>query len=223
MGRIAATVVLGSLAGCDHLLQLDKIQPLPDASPICLGDDFGGSMIDPNTWATYQTAPATVTESGGQLVIALGSSASPAYAGVKTRQVFDVTGMRTELEVDEVPVGQGANCSLNWHLDDNNDLAIYTDGGAIDFEQKVNGTLDFQSIPYSASEHRYWRLRHDPGTGQIALETSADDQAWFTNRLIVPGFALTALEIHLAAGTYQNVPAPGAARFDNFALIGACP
>ncbi len=238
MGRIAVAAVLGSLAACDGLLKLHDITPISDAPPsdvpppdapppdvlsICVEDDFSSSTIDPNKWNPYADVPASIDQVNGQLVVTLGTTSAIAYAGVIATQQFDLTDMRTELEVDLVPSASMANAELSWVLDAQDDLTIYTDGAVLNFEQQVAGQRDTLPIKYDAALHKYWRLRHDRGAAEVALETSADRQTWFTNRTIVPAFSLAALSVEINAGTYASIQAPGQAKFDNFVMAGTCP
>src|SRR5690606_3611133 len=52
---------------------------------------------------------------------------------------------------------------------------------AFSLDQGYDGT----SFPYSASDHRWWRISHDSGTGQILFDTSPDGATW-TNRFSTP-------------------------------------
>jgi hypothetical protein len=77
-------------------------------------------------------------------------------------------------------------------------------------------------IPFNAVTHRYWRIRHDAGTNTIKFETSPDVTNWTTRKTVNVGFSLTALKFNLYAGAWGTGNSnPGAAKYDNFQLIGS--
>ncbi|MGE5184429.1 MAG: hypothetical protein ACM31C_20305 [Acidobacteriota bacterium] len=233
MGRIAVVALLGSLAGCDHLLQLDKIRPIGDASSIdapldgpellCLSDNFDHASIDTTVWPhMYSNAPSIIADNGAQLVGTLGTTSTNAYAGVYTN-AHDFAAMRTLVEVVQIPAGPGATAELAWRDPMSLDrIQMYVDGSML-WVGQTNGTgPDVIGKPYDRATMLYWQLRHDLGAGDVAFQTSADGQTWVTQRRLFPVISLASVAVELQAGTYTSVAAPGTAAFDNFAMIGAC-
>ena len=82
-------------------------------------------------------------------------------------------------------------------------------------EATVHGATTTTTLPYNATQHKFWRLRHQPGTNTIAWETSADRVSWATLRTAAVGSTWPACRLELVAGTHQKESQPGIAAFDN--------
>ena len=65
----------------------------------------------------------------------------------------------------------------------------------------------------------YWRLKHEPGVG-MHFQTSRDGSAW-EDRYLTAGAAPLVGTFDIGGGTFTNVAAPGAVRFDDFEI--SCP
>lgn len=243
MGRILVVIVLGSLAGCDHLLDLGPIQPIVDAHSLdapsldapsldapldgpdvqCLSDNFDHPSIDVNVWPNfYNTAPSFVSDDGSQLVVMLGTASGNAYAGVITSP-YNFAAMRTQVEVVQIPAAPGATIELAWRDPASQDrLHIYVDGSHIYFGQIVgSGPTDF-GVLYDAAAMRFWQIRHELGAATVSFETSPDGRTWTVQHSLFPPISLASIVVELQAGTYTSLMSPGTGKFDNFAMYGAC-
>lgn len=103
-------------------------------------------------------------------------------------------------------------------LDDNGTDAPADTTSYLVFEVKVNGMLSSFNIPYDATQHRFWRFRHDPVPNTINFETSADRVAWSLQKSVVLQKSVSALTAELSAGTSTAVTNPGPAQFGTFHL-----
>jgi hypothetical protein len=86
-------------------------------------------------------------------------------------------------------------------------------------QSKINGRKDSQTITYDATDHRSWRLRHEPIANKILWETSRDGQTWTIQRSASPQISLSTVYVTLSAGTYMPETEPGLAVFDNFQFV----
>jgi len=239
--RRALAIAAISLAGCDHLLQLEDIKPnrdapasdarpdtppdgLPDAPAevLCSGDDFNHSPIDVTVWPTvFNNAPSSVVDDGAQLVFTLGSNAPAKYSGVIT-DYRDFSHMRTVIEVDQVPGMVGATVELAWRNMNGDRLDIYVDGNSIFFGQMTGSGPDEFGTTYDPTQMRWWQIRHDAGAVDVAFDTSPDGVTWTKQHSLFPSVSLVNVAVLLQAGTYNSLGSPGGARLDNFAMIGTC-
>jgi hypothetical protein len=103
--------------------------------------------------------------------------------------------------------------------DSDNWYGFVVEGGKLYLQSKVGGRKNSIDIPYSATRHRFWRLRHEASENQMLWETSADGQTWETLRKLTPQIPLAGLHVYLGAGTYLSETNPGAAAFDNFRMV----
>jgi hypothetical protein len=89
----------------------------------------------------------------------------------------------------------------------------------------VNGVNDQTYIPtFDPVAHHYWRIRHDQTANTINFDTSADGSSWTTRKTAAVAFSLTGLRFYLYAGAYgTGNGSPGAAKYDNFQLVGNTP
>jgi hypothetical protein len=235
----ALAIAVIPLAACDQLLLLEDIHPKhdarsadapPDAPPdaasevLCMGDDFNHSQIDPTLWKNvYSNAPSSISDDGATLLVLLGSNAPGDYSGVGTAP-YNFSHMRTVIEVDQIPGQTGATAELSWSNGTNDRLDIYADGNTLYFGQILSTLSDEQTLPYDSTQMRWWQIRHDRDAIQVAFDVSPDGSSWTTLRTVFPSasISLATITVQLQAGTYQLVPSPGNARFDNFAMIGTC-
>ncbi|MCM3884176.1 hypothetical protein [Frankia sp. R82] len=88
---------------------------------------------------------------------------------------------------------------------------------ALVFRLKTAGVMSDVSIPYSTTDHRWWRMTE--AAGVITWATSADGLTWTTQRTAASTFSLTAVGVSLLAGYYGlGFADQGSAVYDNFNL-----
>jgi len=129
-----------------------------------------------------------------------------------------MTGAHARVEILQATSGT-ANTIFAIGTDHDNWYGFVVESGKLFMQGKVNGRKNSTNIPYSFSQHRFWRLRHDESANQILWETSSDGQTWTVRRSMTPEFVITEIQIHLGAGTYVRETFPGFAVFDNFRFV----
>ena len=109
--------------------------------------------------------------------------------------------------------------AVSWVINDSAVLRIPV--SSQHFELR-NGVNDQTVISFDGPANRFWRIRHEQGTNQIHFETSSTGSVWLIRKSVTPGFSLTSLRFHLAAGAYGTGNAsPGTAKYDNFKLLSS--
>ena len=194
--------------------------PLPTFS-----DDFNDNSLDTAKWSIVDpNSPAVVGETGQRLQITLPPNTA-AYNGISSNSTFDLTGKSVQVEVAQT-VSQAGWCEnfIQVVLDANNYYLIDVGAGSMVFRSMTGGVNNQTVISYDPNAFPYWRIRHDQAANTINLETSNNGTSWTTRKTVTPGFSLTALRFYLYAGAWgTGNGSPGAAKYDNFQLVGNTP
>jgi hypothetical protein len=160
----------------------------------------------------------TIVERSGRLEITPRSNATGRhFNGYLSAAEWDLTGARVSVEVVQA-AADAADTVFAVGVDSNNWYGFVAEGGTLYLQSKVNGTKSPRIIPYSATQHRFWRFELDALKNTVRWETSADGVTWATQREETLQMDVTAVHVTLSAGTYQVTKAPGTAVFDNFRL-----
>lgn len=196
--------------------------PQPPTS-ILFSDDFNDNLRDVTKWNVNSleaaaTDPAVAVREQNQrleitaLLNATGSH-SNGYSSVKR---FDLTNRRAAIEAVKITNTSSAANTFFLLINGRNWLRFNTEAGNLFMQQSVGGVSTSASVPYSATQHRHWRIRHNSSTNEIFWETSADGNAWAVQRKAAVGFAINALRVELYVRTWRAEASPGMAIFDNF-------
>lgn len=188
-------------------------------------DDFDDNARDAAKWSvglfskdSSQLDPAVqVLEQNAQLQIKpLPNTTGLHYNGYVSVRGWDMTGAQASVEVVQVTNGPGMSFVVGLDYNDYYRISFY--GGTLYFQDQVGSSSGAATIAYSATQHRFWRIRHDPATDQVVFETSPDRSAWTVQRVVARQLPLTAMRVELSAGTYESWASAGTAIFDNFQL-----
>jgi glucose/arabinose dehydrogenase len=198
---------------------------------VSLSDDFNDNALDTSKWtfgtiqgAIYSGPTAwdsaiPVLERNQRLEIAPRANVGgDHYNGYVSATGWNLTNSRASVELIQPASGGSTNTELALCLNSTNFLMISIESGQLRFEQVVNSMRSTTSIGYNATQHRFWRIRHDPSTDSIVFETSPDSQAWTIRRTVVRQLAITSMKVEIGAGTWEALSTPGTAIFDNFKL-----
>jgi len=196
--------------------------------PACLADLFLDSRVDSGMWELWlpENEPIVVSETDGQLAVALAPNVGRLYNGVQSRGRYEMIGGNVTTSV--VPASQdiGVETSFAVEIDSSTGFAMsaYADRLHL-IVHKSGGVTSSTAITYDPVAQRFWRIRHD-SAGTMELETSPDNIAWTSQRSATVSRAPSGVIVTLLAGTYNDlgVPTPGTAHFDNVKLTSAsCP
>jgi PKD repeat protein len=201
-----------------------------EAAPVArLTDDFNDNTRDVVKWNVgtligQHLSPAgfdaaiPVQEAGGRLQITPRTGLTgDHYAGYASAATFNFTGLAASVEVVQASTGD-ADTILAIALDPQNFAFIVMEGGYLYFDQCAAGSRSVSGVPFSAANHRWWRLRHDTATNSLHFETSPDGTSWTSRRADASRFSLIGIRAELSAGTGGAVSATSPALFDNFTL-----
>lgn len=161
---------------------------------------------------------------GGLKITPARESPGVRFNGYSTKQTIDFTGKQATIRVHQ-PTSSNADAAmlLSATMDPDHWFRIILQSGNLSFEVDDGGSSTRTSIPFSASEHRWWRLRYlDADDDAILFETSSDDQVWVTRRSVeVPRWSRS-VHLELQAGTFSSTTTAPAI-FSSFSLQSAQP
>jgi hypothetical protein len=186
-------------------------------------DDFNDNVRDTSKWtiATLHdsrfNSSVQVAETSQQLKITTPQGVL-GYSGYVTASTWDFTNARTSVEVLQT-VSAGNDTVFALGLDANNRYRFVVEDGVLYFQYKVGGgATSSTNVSYNATQHRFWRFRHNPTGDQIVFETSSDGNGWTAQRTVARQFANTALKVEIDSGSFVASGATTTAIFDNFKL-----
>ena len=191
-----------------------------------MADDFNDSVRDTAKWdlgifsraSTYVDPLVNVAEQNGSLSIALRSNVSiNSYNGYVSTSAWSAVNSSVMVEVVQRASG-GAVTIFSMGIDKDNWYSFRAKSSSLILETRVNGTTTSVTIPYDATQFRFWRLRHDQVADTVLFETSPDGNVWTARQTVARQFSLSAVKFELIAGTGSSIAVPGSAIFDNFQL-----
>jgi hypothetical protein len=148
------------------------------------------------------------------------------YNGIRSVNTQDFTGAYCHVEMVQAPISSTkADAMLTIGKDANNYYRVYVEEGSLICQKRISGVkTNLFTAAFNPIDHRYWRIRHDPATGNVVFETAPDNsgvpgswslrysEVW--NSASVP---LSTIIFEIKAGTWQaESVAPGLVVFDNF-------
>ena len=105
-----------------------------------------------------------------------------------------------------------------------NAYRMYVESGNLIVQSRLGGAKQtLLTVPFNATNHAFWRIRHDAGTGQVVFEAAPASggapgtwvqlaaATWNTGA--VP---LASVNFELKGGTWRSESNPGTVVFDNF-------
>ncbi|HSX31297.1 MAG TPA: kelch repeat-containing protein, partial [Candidatus Saccharimonadales bacterium] len=184
-------------------------------------DNFNDNSLDTSKWTDW--SGTDVSETGKTLQIQ-SSTAASVYKGMNSAVQGNLTGSYVHVEVPHVLTGlTGANTLLQVAIDNQHTITLYVGGTTFAAEYQVNGAYTTPAtMTYSATAHRWWRIRESGGT--IYYEYSADSSSWTVLASVAAPFAVTNLRMSLFIGTTAANASTDTAIFDNlnaFPLLSA--
>ena len=200
------------------VLEVKGSTPPPSSNaPIAtLTDDFNDNSIDTGKWTTGVAAGSSITETGGQLVIAPPVSGT-GYSYLDSNDTFSLVGSSLTVEfAGTISTATGVEQIMEIMIDDSNYIMFFiaNTGAAM---RLVTAAADDSTYTTRDDRMMHWaRIRESSGT--IYWETSPDRTNWTIQRSAPSTFSLTSLKVRLSAGCWQSVASPGTAKFDNINL-----
>ena len=210
----------------------------PSSTELLLRDDFTDNARDTTRWYrgvltdyAYSEASVDAHFSGDMLVTALEqnqrleitprtNASGLRYNGYVSTQTYKFIDKYASVEVIEAPnAASYAGLTFAAAIDHANFYRFVIENGWLRFDDAVNNERNQTiKIAFNPLQHKYLRLRHDPGQNSIVWETAPDGTNWTVQRSISATISLTAVRMEISAGTWQKESQPGRAVLDNFRL-----
>jgi hypothetical protein len=148
------------------------------------------------------------------------------YNGIRSAGGFNFTGSYAYVQLTQAPNAStlaDAFYTIGANVD--NCYRMYVEGGSLVAQSKIGGAKQtLLTVAYNPTNHAFWRIRHDSGTGQVVFETAPANggapgtwvqltaQSWNTGAI-----PLTSVMFELKAGTWRTeANSAGTVSFDNF-------
>ncbi|HEX8128204.1 MAG TPA: S8 family peptidase, partial [Pyrinomonadaceae bacterium] len=181
---------------------------------ITISDDFNDNTRDAAKWNVGAASGGNVVEQNGRLEVTPPADTT-GYNGYYSATNCDLTNSRTSVEV--IPGNAGAYGAETYFTlaEGNNYVLFATGGGNLLFQTAVAGAMTRTYIPYNATQHRFWRFRHNRTLDTVNWETSPDGVTWTTQRTVTRQFSITNLQTQLQSGKYTATTYGGTAIYDN--------
>jgi hypothetical protein len=218
---VAGSVNVGLTTPSNQTWSLVAVEVLGGPSPkiATLTEDFSGGSMDSSKWGLL-TGGGSSSQSTGQLVISPLSN-SPAYEGYYSLLTYDLTNSAiyvANIQGLSTDLGAETLLSLQYGSSANAIMIVSTQSGYTMRIRTSNVNDDTSFTPRNDTANRWWRIREK--YGNIYWDTSPDCINWTNRRIAAPTFAITDLNVTVAAGTWQNVASPGQAIFDTINTYG---
>jgi IPT/TIG domain len=197
---------------------------------VLLEDNFNDNSINTSKWTTNLFSGFTDTalglaETSQRVEIGplLQNTADSHYRGLASLTAYDFTNAAAYVElVQPASSSTAADAMFTVGANVDNYYRLYVSNGNLIGQRKVAGTkTTLFTIPFNATDHRYFRIRHSAGS--MIMETApANGSAPGTwtpqySQLWNASVVLTSILFEMKGGTSQAEPnAAGKVIFDNF-------
>lgn len=190
----------------------------PPCHPAGLEDGFDGTVVDPDLWS-LQGKQSIMSVTGGQLQVTPDDNIMDGqWVGLVTKTTYNLTDCAVWIEAPSI-VKNGAAGSTYWQLHSpNGSSAFKVADGNLETSVDDSGTkLGQASIPYVASEHRWWRIRE--AAGNLIMETSSNFTTWTTVLSTPTPSYISEISIGLGVISPTNQTSLGKTTFDHFNIV----
>ena len=203
---------------------------------VLLADDFNDNSLNTTKWTAanlfsgFTDASLPTLETNQRLEIGpmFLQTAGSHYNGLRAATSYNFTNAYCYVELAQAPAtNTTADAMLTIGRDVDNYYRIFVESGTLVLQKKIAAVkATLLTASYSATNHRYWRIRHDQANNRVVFEVAADSggtpgswtqvysEVWSTS-----GIPLGSVQVELKAGTWQaEANAGGKVIFDNFKL-----
>ena len=200
---------------------------------LLLADDFDNGTIDASNWIAnnlfsgFTDATVALQETTEFRIGPLKQGVDGShYNGIRSASAFNFTGGYAYVQVVEAPnSATAADAFYTIGVNADNCYRMYVESGSLILQSKIAGAKQtLLTVAYNPTNHAFWRMRHDAGSGQIVFEVAPasgnapgtwvqlTSGAWNTSA--VP---LSSVNFELKGGTWRTeANNPGMVVFDNF-------
>jgi len=200
---------------------------------VLLADDFNDASLNTSKWSAnnlfsgFTDATVTISETTTFAVGPLKQNTDGShYNVIRSLSAVDFTGGYAYVQLVQAPNAlTAADAFYTLGRDVDNCYRMYVESGNLIVQKKIGGAKSTMlTLAFNATNHAFWRVRHDAISGQIVFETAPANagapgswtqlyaEAWNTSA--VP---LTSVLFELKGGTWRIEGSnPGTVIFDNF-------
>jgi acid phosphatase len=205
----------------------------PGGETVLLADDFNDASLNTSKWSAnnlfsgFTDSTVAVTETQTLNVGPLKQNLDGShYNGIRSLGAVNFTGAYAYVQLTQAPNAlTAADAFYTLGLNVDNCYRMYVESGNLLVQKKIGGAkTTMLTVTFNATNHAFWRMRHDAISGQIVFETAPANagapgawtqiyaEAW--NTAAVP---LTTVLFELKGGTWRlEATNPGTVSFDNF-------
>jgi acid phosphatase len=205
----------------------------PAGETVLLSDDFNDGTLDTTKWVANNLFSG-FTDSTVALQEAQTFNVGPLkqnvdgshYNGIRSAAAFNFSGAYCYVQLVQGPnAATAGDAFFTIGLNVDNNYRFYVESGTLFLQKKIGGAkTNLLSVPFNATNHAFWRIRHDASLGRVVFETAPSNagvpgtwtqlfaEAW--NTTSVP---LSSVNFEIKGGTWKiESTAPGTVKFDNF-------
>jgi len=207
--------------------------PIPGGETVLLADDFNDASLNTSVWVANNlfsgfTDPSVATIETQRLEIGplKQNTDGSHYNGIRSTNSYNFTGAYAYIQLVQAPSANTAGDAFyTIGLNVDNCYRMYVEAGNLIVQRKIGGAKQtLASITFNATNHAFWRIRHDAVSGQVIFETAPSNAgspgAWtlvFSEPWNTSAIPLSAVSFELKGGTWRlESNAPGTVIFDNF-------
>jgi hypothetical protein len=200
---------------------------------VLLADDFNDASLNTSKWSAnnlfsgFTDATVSISETTTLGIGPLKQNTDGShYNGIRSLSAVDFTGGYAYVQLVQAPNAlTAADAFYTLGRDVDNCYRMYVESGNLIVQKKIGGAKSTMlTVTFNATNHAFWRIRHDSISGQIVFETAPASggapgawtqlyaEAWNTSA--VP---LNSVLFELKGGTWRIEGSnPGTVIFDNF-------
>lgn len=184
---------------------------------ISLQDSFSGSAIDTSKWTVTADSGTSALQMGGRLKLIGPAAGTTGYVSVASKNTYDLTNKsvfismpriatrsRFESFCESYPIQIGLDATHFF------DWAIWN-GGLTAHDKNGGSRNDLYSTTYSATTHRWFRIRHQTSDNKIYWDTAPAtasnpplESQWVNRFSETAPFAITAIGVSVTLGAWSG-------------------
>jgi hypothetical protein len=192
----------------------DAVRPATDPTGPIFREDWSSGVIDPAKWQTFGSTQCSIV--GNRLAFSTGATTSD-YARIEGIQTLDLTNSSVSFSIDDTNLTSGSHeAHFNvGHLGVGDFATVLVIPGGLIARSYVgfSATATFIEAPMTPGKH-FYRIRHAGGQN-IAWDYSPDGVAWTQFDMKPVTWDITAVNLGLMVGHWQNETGPVTVYYDD--------
>ncbi len=196
-----------------------SVERYPSLTP---SDNFNDNSLDGARWIVLNTgAYVTAREQNQRFELALPASTA-SYNGLFSVPQTNFWNKTLSVEIPQATSAGGLGMETQFRImrnDSNYFHVVIRGNNTFVCDAVANGVLNRSEFAYNATQHRFWRIRHNAASQTVNFESSADGGTWTTLKTASVNFPLDRMQIFLTAGSADaSYATASSAVYDNLKL-----